>query len=272
MSVRTTQRSSLLFRFFTILFLLLLFIALALDGLIAYAEPLIGSVPSHEKSLSAPAVVAKIRPSAVTILTHGVSATPMQAQSGSGSGILFDESGYILTNNHLVAEIKSLAVELSTGRLTLGRVVARDFLLDLALVKITATNLIPATLSPSPVLEIGEAVVAIGNPLALKEGSTVTVGVVSTVDRSVLTPDGESLYALIQTDAAINPDNSGGPLVDLSDHVIGINVAIAPSAQAISCAISMDAIYPHILNRWSSVGRSFVPTSDSRLSLSPGAS
>ena len=107
-------------------------------------------------------------------------------------------------------------VGLSTGRLTPGRVVARDFLLDLALVKITATDLAPATLSPSPVLEIGESVVAIGNPLALKGGSTVTVGVVSAVDRSVLT------------------------------HVIGINVAIAPSAQAISYAISMDAIYPHI--------------------------
>jgi S1-C subfamily serine protease len=119
-------------------------------------------------------------------------------------------------------------------------------LLDLALVKITASDLVPAMLSPSPVLEIGESVVAIGNPLALKGGSTVTVGVVSAVDRSVLTPDGETLYDLIQTDAAINPGNSGGPLVDLSGHVIGINVAIAPSAQAISYAISMEAIYPHI--------------------------
>ncbi|TKS64487.1 MAG: hypothetical protein EWM73_00436 [Nitrospira sp.] len=245
-SVRTTQTSSLLFRFFTIPFLLLLVIALALDGLIAYAEPPIGSVLSHEKSLSVPAVVAKVRPSVVTILTRGVPATPTQAQSGSGSGVIIDESGYILTNNHLVAGIKSLVVGLSTGRLTPGRVVARDFLLDLALVKITATDLVPSTLSPSPMLEIGESVVAIGNPLALKGGSTVTVGVVSAVDRSVLTPDGETLYDLIQTDAAINPGNSGGPLVDLSGHVIGINVAIAPSAQAINYAISMEAIYPHI--------------------------
>ena len=245
-SVRARQKNSLLFRFFTIPFLLLLVIGLALDGLIAYADPPIGSVPSYEKSLSVPAVVAKIRPSVVTILTRGVPTTPAQAQSGSGSGVIIDGSGYILTNNHLVGGIKSLVVGLSTGRLTPGRVVARDFLLDLALVKITATDLVPATLNPSPVLEIGEAVVAIGNPLALKGGSTVTVGVVSAVDRSVLTPDGETLYGLIQTDAAINPGNSGGPLVDLSGHVIGINVAIAPSAQAISYAISMDAIYPHI--------------------------
>lgn len=205
-SVRTTQTSSLLFRFFTIPFLLLLVIAFALDGLIAYAEPPIGSVLSHEKSLSVPAVVAKVRPSVVTISSRDVPATPTQAQSESGSGVILDESGYILTNNHLVAGIKSLVGGLSTGRLTPVRIVARDFLLDLALVKITATDLVPATLSPSPKLEIGESVVAIGNPLALKGGSTV----------------------------------------DLSGHVIGINVAIAPSAQAINYAISMEAIYPHI--------------------------
>jgi serine protease Do len=139
-----------------------------------------------------------------------------------------------------------MVVGLSTGRLTPGRVVARDFLLDLALVKINAHDLVPATLHPKPDLEIGESVVAIGNPLALKGGSTVTVGVVSALDRSVLTPDGETLYDLIQTDAAINPGNSGGPLVDLAGRVVGINVIIAPSAQAISYALSMEAIYPHL--------------------------
>jgi S1-C subfamily serine protease len=154
--------------------------------------------------------VEKVRPSVVTILTRGAPATPAQAQSGSWSGIIIDESGYILMNNRLVGGIKSLVLGLSTDRLTLGRVVARDFLPDLALVKITARDLVPATLSPSPVLEIGESVVAIGNPLALKGGSTVTVGVVSAVDRSALTPDGETLYGLIQTDAVINLGNSGG--------------------------------------------------------------
>jgi serine protease Do len=245
-SVRTTPRRFLVVRLCTISLLLLLILAWPTEGPIAYAEPPSESVPSYKKSLSIPAVVAKVRPSVVTILTRGMPTIPTQNQSGSGSGIIIDESGYILTNNHLVAGIKSLVVGLSTGRLTPGRVVGRDFLLDLALVKIAATDLVPATLSPSPVLEIGESVVAIGNPLALKGGSTVTVGVVSAVDRSVLTPDGETLYGLIQTDAAINPGNSGGPLVDLSGHVVGINVAIAPSAQAISYAISMEAIYPHI--------------------------
>ena len=201
---------------------------------------------SSNKNLSVPAVVAKVRSSVVTILTRGVPASPSQTQSGSGSGVIIDDGGYILTNNHLVTGVKSMVVGLSTGRLTPGRVVARDFLLDLALVKINAQDLVAATLHPKPDLEIGESVVAIGNPLALKGGSTVTVGVVSALDRSVLTPDGETLYDLIQTDAAINPGNSGGPLVDLAGRVIGINVIIAPSAQAISYALSMEAIYPHI--------------------------
>jgi serine protease Do len=231
--------------FSSLLWLLGLFIA-SFEGSIASANPGVPRTSLQEKSLSVPAVVAKVRPSVVTILTRGVPATPSQGQSGSGSGMIIDESGYILTNNHLVAGVKSLVVGLSTGRLTPGRVVARDFLLDLALVKITAPDLVPATLSPVPSLEIGETVVAIGNPLAIKGGPTVTVGVVSALDRSVLTPDGESLYDLIQTDAAINPGNSGGPLVDLSGRVIGINVIIAPSAQAISYAISMEAIYPHM--------------------------
>lgn len=203
---------------------------------------------ADEKPLSIPTVVAKVRPSVVTILTRGMPAVPAQhgIQSGSGSGIIIDPSGYVLTNNHLVEGVKSLVVGLPTGRLTPGRVVARDFLLDLALVKINAQDLIPATLKQTASLEIGETVVAIGNPLALKGGSTVTVGVVSALDRSVLTPNGETLYDLIQTDAAINPGNSGGPLVDLAGEVVGINVAIAPSAQAISYAIALEAVYPHI--------------------------
>ena len=252
-SVRTTETSSLFFQFFTITFpfLLLLVIALALDMPIACAEPVVGSVPSHEKPLSVPAVVAKVRPSVVTIMTRGVAANPSQhsSQSGSGSGIIIDEDGYILTNNHLVEGVKSLVVGLPTGRLIPGRVVGRDFLLDLALVKIAAQDLVPAQLSQSLSLEIGETVVAIGNPLnplASKGGSSVTVGVVSALGRAVLPPNGEALYDLIQTDAAINPGNSGGPLVDLSGHVVGINVVVDPSAQAISYAISMEAIYPHI--------------------------
>jgi len=203
-----------------------------------------GAPPAKPKDWSVPAVVAAVRPSVVTILARGV--PPASAQHGfpSGSGFIIDEKGYILTNNHLVEGVKSIVVGLSNGRLTPGRVVARDFLLDLALVKISATDLIAVTLGQSSLLQIGETVVAIGNPL--KGGSSVTVGVVSAVDRSILTPDGETLYDLIQTDATTNLGNSGGPLVDLSGRVVGLNTAAAPSAQAISYAISMDAAAPYI--------------------------
>ena len=201
-----------------------------------------------QKELSVPAIVAKVRPSVVTILTRGVPSGGAQhgAPAGSGSGVILDPGGFILTNNHLLQGVASVVVGLSTGRLTPGRVVARDFLLDLALVRITAPDLVPAEFTRKAAVEIGETVIAIGNPLALKGGSTVTVGVISASDRSVLTPEGETLYDLLQTDAAINPGNSGGPLVDRQGNVIGINVAIAPSAQAISYAIAMEAILPHI--------------------------
>jgi serine protease Do len=206
------------------------------------------TIEPPQKELAVPAVVAKVRPSVVTVLTRGVPSGGSQhgAPPGSGSGVILDSSGYILTNNHLVQGVTSVVVGLSTGRLTPGRVVARDFLLDLALVRITAPDLIAAEVSRRAAVEIGETVIAIGNPLALKGGSTVTVGVISALDRSVLTPEGETLYDLLQTDAAINPGNSGGPLVDRYGQVIGINVAIAPSAQAISYAIAMEAILPHI--------------------------
>ena len=207
-----------------------------------------GAFESPQQELPVPAVVTKVRPSVVTILTRGVPSGGLQhsAPPGSGSGIILDAGGFILTNNHLVQGVSSVVVGLSTGRLTPGRVVARDFLLDLALVRITAPDLVPAEFSRRAPIEIGETVIAIGNPLALKGGSTVTVGVISALDRSVLTPEGETLYNLLQTDAAINPGNSGGPLVDRYGQVIGINVAIAPSAQAISYAIAADAILSHI--------------------------
>ncbi|MBA2486501.1 MAG: trypsin-like peptidase domain-containing protein [Nitrospira sp.] len=209
-------------------------------------QPVTDDVPLKELPL--PAVVAKVRPSVVTVLTRGAlpGGSPHVAHPGSGSGVILDAGGFILTNNHLVQGVTSVVVGLSTGRLTPGRVIARDFLLDLALVRITAPDLVPAEFTRRASFEIGETVIAIGNPLALKGGSTVTVGVISALDRSVLTPEGETLYDLLQTDAAINPGNSGGPLVDRYGQVIGINVAIAPSAQAISYAIAMEAIIPHI--------------------------
>jgi serine protease Do len=206
---------------------------------------------SSQKQLSVPAVVATVRPSVVTILARGQAAGSLQhvPPTGSGSGFVIDDKGFILTNNHLIEGSRNLLVGLPTGKFTPGRVIARDFLLDLAVIKIESKDLVAAPLGQSSTLQVGETVVAIGtvgNPLAKKGGSSVTIGVVSSVDQAILPPNGETLYDLIQTDAAINPGNSGGPLVDLSGRVVGITVAVAPSAQAISYAISIDAVYPHI--------------------------
>jgi S1-C subfamily serine protease len=224
--------------------------------LLPVALALLAAVPGRaqngtaaaQKEMPVPDVVSAVRPSVVTILSRGAAAGPAQhlAPSGSGSGVIIDANGYILTNNHLVEGSGSVVVGLPSGRLTPGRVVGRDFLLDLALIRIQAKDLVAAKLGRASPLQIGETVIAIGNPFALKGGSTITVGVVSALDRSILAPNGETLYDLIQTDAAINPGNSGGPLVDLYGNVVGINAAVAPAAQAISYAISVDAAMPTI--------------------------
>jgi serine protease Do len=195
------------------------------------------------KTLSVPDSVAEVLPSVVSIMTQGTRLAPFQPiPSGSGSGIIV-APGYILTSNHLVTGATRLVVGLSDGRLVPGRVMGRDFLTDLALVKVEIDGLVPAKVGASSKLRIGETVIAIGNALAIKAGATVSVGVVSGVERAILPPSGETLYNLIQTDAALNPGSSGGPLVDLSGKVIGINTAIAPAAQNISYAIAIDEAY-----------------------------
>lgn len=208
-----------------------------LSGIPAWAGP---ELPP--KTLSVPDAVAEVLPSVVSIVTQGSTrATPSQPiPSGSGSGVIVNSTGHILTSNHLVTGATRLVVGLSDGRLVPGRVVGRDFLTDLALIKVEIDGLVPAKLGSSSGLRIGETVVAIGNPLAIKGGATVSVGVVSGLDRAILPPTGETLYNLIQTDAALNPGSSGGPLVDLSGRVVGINTAVAPAAQNISYAIAMD--------------------------------
>jgi len=207
------------------------------------AAPVMVTAESIPKSLSVPDTVAAALPSVVSIMSHGTRVAPFQPfPSGSGSGIII-APGYILTSNHLVTSATRLVVGLHDGRLVPGRVAGRDFLTDLALIKIEIDGLIPAKLGVSSQLRIGETVVAIGNPLAIKTGATVSVGVVSGLERAILPPTGETLYNLIQTDAALNPGSSGGPLVDLSGSVIGINTAVAPAAQNISYAVAIDEAF-----------------------------
>jgi serine protease Do len=152
-------------------------------------------------------------------------------QLGLGSGVIIDEEGYILTNEHVVGDAEKIVVTLPDGREFKGEVKGKDARADLAVIKINARGLPAARLGDSDKLKIGEWVVAIGNPFgfALQNTEpTVTVGVVSALHRSLgrAISQNKDFGDLIQTDAAINPGNSGGPLVNLKGEVIGINVAI----------------------------------------------
>lgn len=141
-----------------------------------------------------------------------------------GSGVIFDKKGYIVTNNHVVSGNSNVNVSLSNGKTVAGKVVGTDPSTDLAVVKIEADGELPvAALGDSDSLQAGETVIAIGNPLGLEFQGTVTVGVISALNRTLDTID--QRFKLIQTDAAINPGNSGGALVTTDGKVVGVNSA-----------------------------------------------
>jgi len=152
-----------------------------------------------------------------------------QVQKGLGSGVIVSKEGYILTNNHVVEGADELKVTLSDKRAFEAKVVGRDPLTDLAVVKIEGKDLPVAKLGDSDEIQVGDIVYAIGNPFGLT--STVTQGIVSALGRKVgVIRDSFGIENFIQTDAVINPGNSGGPLVNIRGEVIGINTAIATSS------------------------------------------
>ncbi|MCS7139835.1 MAG: trypsin-like peptidase domain-containing protein [Candidatus Nezhaarchaeota archaeon] len=159
---------------------------------------------------------------------------------GIGSGFIFDERGYILTNYHVIEDAERIVVTLVDGRTFKARLVGGYRGLDIAVIEIEADNLIAAKLGDSDRVRVGQRVFAIGNPLGLAGGPTVTSGIVSAIRRTIYSDRG-IFRDLIQTDAAINPGNSGGPLVNIDGEVIGINTAIIPYAQGIGFAIPINA-------------------------------
>jgi len=159
-------------------------------------------------------------------------------QSGIGSGFIIDPKGYILTNYHVVEGARKIDVTLSEGKKYTGKIVGYDKRSDLAVIKIDAENLPYLPLGDSDKLEPGQFAIAIGNPYGLNR--TVTLGIVSALNRTIIEPNGVRLENLIQTDAAINPGNSGGPLINIKGEVIGINTAIKSDAQGIGFAIPIN--------------------------------
>ena len=189
--------------------------------------------------------VEKVRP-AVVFLSVQVQSTGAfgmpEEQEGVGSGVIFDESGHILTNNHVIEGASTINVVLPDGRSYEGNVVGRSPNRDLAIVAIDTDDELPvAELGVSGDLRIGQSVVAIGNALGLPGGPTVTTGVVSALGRTIQAGMGQPpMESLVQTDAAINPGNSGGPLINLNGEVIGINTARIQQAEGIGFAVSVD--------------------------------
>ncbi len=206
-------------------------------------------------------VVQKVRPAVVQITSQQVQIDqfnqPFTVPGGVGSGIIYDNQGHVLTNDHVVAGAQQFLVTLPDGRsFKDAKLIGRDPKTDLAVIQISGDNLPVAELGNSDQLQVGDWVVAIGNALGLPGGPTVTTGVVSALNRTVQEPGGRGqqsgpfLLDAIQTDAPINPGNSGGPLANLAGQVIGINTLVAGQAepgvqaQGIGFAISMATAKP----------------------------
>jgi serine protease Do len=194
-------------------------------------------------------VVSKVKPSVVAInvevVTYDIFNRPTKME-GAGSGWIIDKEGYIVTNNHVVEGADSVTVTLGDGRKFSAQKVQTDPLTDLAVIKIDAHNLPALDIGDSPLLEIGDWVVAVGNALGM--GISATTGIVSALDVSLAESPGQTMHGLIQTNAAINPGNSGGPLVNMAGEVIGItSIKIAQvGVEGMGYAISINEAMPVI--------------------------
>jgi S1-C subfamily serine protease len=193
--------------------------------------------------------VDRVSPAVVTITPQDRSGG-FVIDEGVGSGIIYDPSGWIVTNRHVVCDASSLSVQLANGQRYEGTVYGLDTLTDLAIIKIEGQDLPTVEVGDSGMLKVGQHAIAIGSPLGTFTNS-VTTGVVSAIGRRIDVRDTcstsgqlESLRDLIQTDAAINPGNSGGALVDIDGSLIGINTAIAGDAQGIGFAIPINLARP----------------------------
>ena len=195
-------------------------------------SPIAAASPPAAAALVLPSIadiVEQVRPAVVSIVAEIVvrdSRGFLRSQFGSGTGVIVDRQGLVLTNNHVIEGASAITVTMDDGRQVEAEIVGADRLSDLAVLRIPAGDftVLPVNRAVQP--RPGEWVIAIGNALALPGGPTVTVGVVSAVGRTIDAGQGVTLYDLIQTDTVINPGNSGGPLIGLDGQLVGINTSV----------------------------------------------
>jgi S1-C subfamily serine protease len=193
----------------------------SIEALDAYSRAVVGAVDS-------------VGPAVVSVYVGADTDDTQRARGGAGSGVVVTPDGYVLTNEHVVQRAQSVRVAFVDGRSATAVVVGRDPSTDLAVLRAHTTGLPHATLLDAPP-RVGQLVVAVGNPLGFE--STVSAGVVSALGRSLRSRHGRLIEGVVQHTAALNPGNSGGPLVDAGGRVVGVNTAIIAMAQGIGFAV-----------------------------------
>lgn len=203
------------------------------------APPPTGPPPTLGGTVTATAVAQRVIPSTVYVETSSF------LTDGSGSGVIYGSDGYIITNHHVIAGATEVSVTFADGARFPARVIGSDPVTDIAVLLVDRADMTAVEIGSSASLSIGEPAVAIGNPLGLEGGPTVTSGIISALNRSLNVAGSEFLYGLVQTDAPIAPGSSGGALVDARARLIGITTAIAVSdvgAEGLGFAIPIDLV------------------------------